>query len=171
MALIKKMTVFFVGALISTAAFGDKKTEYDLDDFLARIHNVNQEEIAAGQLAQEKGLSKKVKDYGAKLVKDHTLADGKVLKLAQKHRIDLESTLPKSIGEAGQRVMHSTNKEQLSLLSGEKFDQKFIELMKDGHDKAISLLESAKVKDLEAQKLAAELLPELKEHRQMLKDL
>src|SRR5207253_8782930 len=61
------------------------------DQVLRKLHHVNQEEIQAGQLAQQKGTTRDVKDYGATLVRDHTKGDQDVKTMASKMNVDLEA--------------------------------------------------------------------------------
>src|SRR4051812_8806786 len=42
---------------------------------IQRLHDANQMEIQMGRLAQEKGASRLVKNFGRQLVADHTAAD------------------------------------------------------------------------------------------------
>lgn len=51
---------------------------------LSRMHMSNQMEIRLGQLAQRNGASARVKQYGARLVRDHSAADARVTALAKK---------------------------------------------------------------------------------------
>jgi putative membrane protein len=56
---------------------------------LSRMHATNQMEIRLGQLAQRNGASATVKQYGARLVRDHSSADARVTALAKKLGITL----------------------------------------------------------------------------------
>src|SRR5688572_7111772 len=56
---------------------------------LSRMHATNQMEIRLGQLAQRNGASATVKQYGARLVRDHSAADARVTALAKKLGITL----------------------------------------------------------------------------------
>ncbi len=70
------------GALAAQGALSD-------DIVLRQIHRTNLEEIRMGQLAQRNGSSAQVKQYGARLVRDHQAADQKVVALAKQLRIAL----------------------------------------------------------------------------------
>jgi putative membrane protein len=61
-------------------------------DMLAKLHTVDEREIAAGKLAQENGQSPEMKAYGKMLVQDHTEAEKKVAALAHRERVDLAVT-------------------------------------------------------------------------------
>ena len=56
---------------------------------LRQMHRTNQEEIRMGQLAQRNASSPKVKQFAARLVKDHQAADQKVMSVAKQIGIAL----------------------------------------------------------------------------------
>ena len=56
---------------------------------LMKMHRTNQMEIRVGRLAQSHGSSAKVKSFGARLVRDHSASDQKVVALAKKLGITL----------------------------------------------------------------------------------
>ncbi len=63
-------------------------------DVLGHLHEANQKEIQAGEIAQKDGRSKAVKEYGKMLVKDNTAADKEVTDLAQSENVNLQSSTP-----------------------------------------------------------------------------
>jgi len=65
---------------------------------LRQIHQTNLKEIQAGQLAQRNGSSAKVKEFGARLVRDHQAADKKVVALAKQFGIALPAAQDKGRG-------------------------------------------------------------------------
>jgi putative membrane protein len=122
---------------------------------LLSLHGANVMEIAAGQLALTHSSSSAVKQFGAELVKDHSLADETVVALAARRNIPLP---PQKEDEGIKR---------LSGLRDEPFDAAFIQMMVDDHVKAIAMVQSAQKRIAEPQ-LAAflkMLLPTLERHR------
>jgi len=89
-------------------------------------------EIQAGQLAEQKGMSKDVKDYGAMLVKDHTEAADKLKAIATQKNI----TLPSALTPDAQKNIDDLQKED-----GKKFDKDFLSMMVSDHKKVISAFE------------------------------
>src|SRR3989440_9593066 len=75
------------------------------DQVLRKLHHVNQEEIQAGQLAQQKGTTRDVKDYGATLERDHTKGDQDVKTMASKMNGDLEAMKNDAHHQQKQQVM------------------------------------------------------------------
>lgn len=119
-------------------------------------------EVEMGKLAQEKGQSKAVKDFGAMMVKDHTAANEKLKALAAKKGVDL----PKSPS-----VAQMATKTKLQVLTGETFDKSYVKTMVDDHEEDIKAFEKEANggKDPEAKALAAATLPTLRMHLQHIK--
>lgn len=153
------------------AGFPALAAEMSADDVLARLHDANQEEIAVGKLAVQKAKSDKIRAYGNHLIKDHSKADEKVMKLAAQKQIDLSGSTPKSAGEAKQDAEAVSESTRLKTLSGADFDETFVKSMQADHGKLIGLLEGAQIQDPQVAALVKEILPQLKSHRMMAKNL
>ncbi len=111
------------------------KTDSIEDDanYLVDIAAIDKTEIEIGKLAQEKGMSQEVKNYGKMLVDDHTKSLDKVTAMAQTKNV----TLPTTISEKGQEEYDKLNKK-----SGKDFDKEFAEMMVDGHEKAVDKMKT-----------------------------
>src|SRR5947208_5896052 len=70
----------------------EKLSEAELQ-VMAHYHHVNQIELDLGKLAQKRGSTQAVKDYGKTLVTDHGQGDKDMLALAKKHH----QTIPKEV--------------------------------------------------------------------------
>src|ERR1700722_15172233 len=70
-------------------------------------------EVDAGRLAQDKGNSQQVKDFGAMMVKDHSAANEKLQALAASKNITLPTT---------PSITQVASKAKLDVLSGDTFD-------------------------------------------------
>jgi putative membrane protein len=90
-------------------------------------------EIQAGQLAEQKGMEKDVKNYGALMVKDHTAAADKLKAIAAQKNI----TLPSTLSSDAQKDIDALQGD-----SGKKFDKAFLAMMVSDHKKAISAFEN-----------------------------
>jgi putative membrane protein len=114
-------------------------------------------EVEAGQLAQDKGSSQSVKDFGAMMVKDHTAANDKLKALAVSKGI----TLPTS-SSVGQMA----SKAKLEVLSGDTFDKSYISGQITAHRQTIALFkqEINNGQDADAKAFASETLPTLRSH-------
>ncbi|TMB08550.1 MAG: DUF4142 domain-containing protein [Deltaproteobacteria bacterium] len=85
MTLIARGIVFAL-AFAPGLAYAAKASDEKMTDarLVALLHHVNQDEIAAGKLAQQKGQSVDIKAYGKRLVTDHSSSDQEVMAAAKK---------------------------------------------------------------------------------------
>src|SRR3954469_16263836 len=60
---------------------------------LGKLHQINQEEVAAAKLAKDKSSSDPIKSYADELIRDHQNADSKVMDLAKKMNLDEASLM------------------------------------------------------------------------------
>ncbi len=114
-------------------------------------------EVELGKLAQEKGQSQAVKNFGAMMVQDHTAANEKLKAVASSKGIDL----PSSSG-----MSQMATKGKLEVLSGDTFDKSYIKSMVSDHEEDIREFETEahSGQDPEAKAFAAATLPTLKAH-------
>jgi putative membrane protein len=125
----------------------DKMTSVSEDgtEFAVKAANGSMLEIAAGKMAQEKGTSQAVKDFGAMMVKDHGKASEELKSIATNKNINLPSTM----GEEQQKHV-----DELAKLSGKEFDKKYVDMMADDHEDDVDLFDKAS-KDLKDPDLKA----------------
>ena len=114
-------------------------------------------EVQAGQLAQNKGNSQQVKDFGAMMVKDHTAANDKLQQLASSKNITLPTTA--SVGQMAEKA-------KLDVLSGETFDKSYVKGQVKAHRDTIALFrkEISSGQDPDAKAFASATLPTVKSH-------
>jgi putative membrane protein len=117
----------------------------------------NLAEIQQGELAETKGQSQAVKDFGAMMVKDHTDENAKLKTIAARKGVDLPST-------AG--VKQEGNRAKLELLSGYLFDKSYIKGMVKDHRDDIEAFQTEvqSGKDADARGYAQAALPTLEAH-------
>ncbi len=140
---------------LPTFAFAASQRE-DSQEFLKDLHTGNSAEIAIGKLAEKKGASQGVRDFGKRLVTDHKEFDQKVIELAEKEDMDLGKTkLDKDQRDLERKLQNA---------SGKEFDRIFIEGMTSDHKKEIEKVRTAELDNPRAQKLARDALPTLEEH-------
>jgi putative membrane protein len=115
-------------------------------------------EVAAGHLAQSKGTSQAVKDFGAMMVKDHSAANAKLKKIAMAKGIELPDK-----PSLTQRAM---NKKTDLHSTGSSFDTDYIQEQIKAHKDTVDLLQKEidSGKDPDAKMFAAETLPKVKAH-------
>jgi len=114
-------------------------------------------EVEAGNLAQSKGNSQKVKDFGAMMVKDHSAANDKLKALATTKDVTLPTT--SSVGQMA-------TKAKLEVLTGETFDKSYIKGQIQAHQDTVALFrkEIASGQDPDAQAFAKATLPTIRSH-------
>ncbi len=127
------------------------------EDFFQKAAAAGMAEVEAGHMAQQKGSSQAVKDFGAMMVKDHTAANNKLKTIATAKSIKL----PKSEG-----MMNKAKEKTEDLHSGEGFDKSYIKSQIKAHEDTVALLQKEidSGKDPEAQAFAKETLPKVKKH-------
>jgi putative membrane protein len=114
-------------------------------------------EVDAGNQAEQKANSQKVKDFGALMVKDHSAANDQLKSLAASKNISLPTTA--SVGEMAQKA-------KLDVLTGDTYDKSYILGQIKAHHEAIALFkkEIASGQDADAKSFATSTLPILKGH-------
>jgi putative membrane protein len=122
------------------------------------------EEVSLGQLAAQKATDPDVKNFGQKMVDDHSKANDQLKQVASQKGITVPSALPAS---KQKEVDH------LSKLSGAAFDKKYVSMMVQDHKKDVAEFkkESTKAKDSDVKSFASATLPTLQDHLKMIEDI
>lgn len=138
------------------------KSQASDQQFLDKAYSINQGEIALGRLAEERGTSAQVRDFGKRLENDHQTALDQLRAVAEKERLTMPAKVEREELELYQ---------ELGKLSGLSFDQAFTRHMVSGHQHAIELFqEQASHGQNEALRAWAEKqLPVLKVHQDIAK--
>lgn len=121
-------------------------------------------EVAAGKLAQDKGSTDAVKQFGAKMVEDHTQAGDQLKSIADGKKM----TVPADPDSAHRSALASLDKK-----SGAGFDKAFKSMMVKDHQATIALFqqEAKNGKDADLKAFAAKTLPTLQDHLQMARSM
>jgi len=126
--------------MVATAAYGQSSAANrtktvgtlpaDSSSFLNQIIEINQAEADIGRLAFTKAADKRVKDFAAMMVKDHSAGLKKLQSLpgGQNNTVKLTNE-------------HEMLKSRLSALNGKQFDREYIEAMVSGHRETLGLFE------------------------------
>jgi putative membrane protein len=122
------------------------------------------EEVELGRIAAQKGSSDAVKQFGQRMVDDHSKANSELMSLASSKGITLPTTLDEK---------HQKDVTKLSAMSGAEFDREYSKMMLSDHNKDVSEFEkqSTKGTDPDLKAFAGKTLPTLQEHLQMAKAL
>lgn len=145
------------------AKFDTDSIEDDAN-YLVDVAEIDKAEIEIGKLAQLKGVSQAVKDYGKMLVENHAKSLEQVTVFAKKQNV----TLPATITDMGQEEYDKLNKK-----NGVDFDKKFADKMVDGHEKAIDVMTkiSEKASNQEIELWASNQISVLTAHLEKAKQL
>lgn len=121
-------------------------------------------EVELGRLAVQNGASDAVKQFGQRMVDDHSKANTELMSLATSKGI----TLPTELDEK-----HRAHVTKLSGKTGADFDRDYSKMMLSDHNKDVSAFEkqSTKGADPDLKAFATRTLPTLQEHLQMAKAL
>jgi putative membrane protein len=150
-----KIAVMLMVSMLGTAAFAATKSPDE--SFYKKAAEGGMSEVELGQLAQSKGHSQAVRDFGAMMVKDHSAANDKLKAVAAKKGIDLPS---------GSGMAEKATKAKLDVLSGDTFDKSYIKGMVSDHEEDIKEFENEAQngQDPDAKAFAKATLPTLKVH-------
>ena len=114
-------------------------------------------EVELGRLASEKASSPDVKQFGQRMVNDHSKANEQLKQIAADEGVALPTTLS---------AKDEATKNRLSKLSGDAFDKAYMADMVKDHktDVAAFRKESETGKDPQVKSFAADTLPTLEDH-------
>ena len=153
-----------VGTESNAEANGATPAAANVDQqFLTDAIKGDNSEVTLGQMAQQKGASQGVKDFGKTLETDHSKAKDQASALAQQAGM----TVPTEMADEAKQ-----EQKKLEGLSGAAFDKEFASYMVTDHKKDIAKFETqAKSSDTQTAQLAQQTLPTLKKHLQMAESL
>jgi putative membrane protein len=122
-------------------------------------------EVEMGKLAGQKAESPAVKQFGERMVQDHTQANEKLMAAVKSK---MGGDLPTKADAKQQKEM-----QELQGMSGGKFDQAYMRTMIQDHVKDVEKFQRAakEAKDPEVKRFAEETLPILQEHLKMARQV
>ncbi len=152
-------------ALVALGVLGSFSSAFGAgdEDFVKEAAKGGMMEVKLGKLAGDNASSDEVKQFGQRMVDDHTKANDELKAVAKGKNIDL----PKQEDDKEAKEMSDT----LSKLKGEDFDKAYMKHMVQDHEKDVASFEkeSKDGADDEVKAFAAKTLPTLKEHLTMAK--
>jgi putative membrane protein len=133
-------------------------------DFAKEAAQGGMAEVKLGQLAQDKGTSDAVKEFGKRMVDDHSAANDKLKTIAQQESMNL----PTNISKKDQATY-----DKLSKLSGDAFDRAYARDMVKDHQDDIAAFrqESSNGQDPQIKSFASDTLPTLQDHLKMAREM
>jgi putative membrane protein len=121
-------------------------------------------EIELGKLAAQKASSDPVKQFGQKLVDDHSKANDQLKQIASQQSLKIPDSLDSK---------HQSRIDKLAKLSGPEFDKAFIKAAVKDHQQDVSEFqqEASGGSDPNVKNFATKTLPTIQEHLSAAKDL
>ena len=135
-----------------------------LKSFAMKAADGGMAEVELGKLASQKASNDRVKQFGQKMVDDHSKANDALKAAASQEGV----TLPADTSEKHKKLV-----QKLSGLSGAAFDKAYMDAMVKDHVEDVKEFEKASKApgDSPVKTFAANTLPTLKEHLQMARDI
>jgi putative membrane protein len=134
-------------------------SEHDRQFFTEAAHG-GMAEVEMGRLATERASNPAVKQFGQRMVDDHTRANNELKQLAARKGVTLPTAL-----DSEQR----DKLDRLSKLSGAAFDREYMKEMVADHDKDVEEFqkESERATDPDVKAFASKTLPMLQQHLEL----
>jgi predicted outer membrane protein len=147
------------GLLIETGVAWTADTA-ETRDVLSRLHDLNQKQIAVGQLAQKRARSDDAKTLASTIIDSHTAVDEMVLALAREQHIELDALT--AAAKSGDAAL-------AELAFDPSFDTRFARTVLDENARAVTAATAAHQASHDAtlRKLLEDVLPILRNDRDM----
>jgi putative membrane protein len=125
--------------------------------FLKEAAGANLLEVRLGQTAQSKASNSAVKQFGQRMVNDHTNLESQVAALSMNNGLGLKQSL---------NSQQQSDVNRLNKLSGQAFDTAYMNLMVKDHQEDIGKFQtqSSSAKSTQVRTLATNALPVLQQH-------
>jgi putative membrane protein len=129
--------------------------------FIMKAMDGGMAEVEVGKLPQQKASSDKVKEIGKVLVLDHSKEGTQLQQIASQKGVNIQPEEKEKDKDVG----------KLATLSGEKFDREFLKREYKDHEEDIRQFEhvAQKSDDHDLKTFAANALPTLQKHRDMIR--
>jgi putative membrane protein len=139
-------------------------TQFSDKDFVKHAVDQNVTEVELGKLAQEKGSSDEVKQFGKRMAEDGAKENSELAAAAAKVNVDVPSDLPRG----GKKTV-----DKLSKLSGPDFDRAYAKLMLNSQRENLDAFtqEAQSGKIPEVRDYAAKQIPTLQALKKMAEEL
>ena len=153
--------VLSCGAWAADKKGDDNKVSRGDKNFIAKAMKGGATEVELGKLAAQNAASPQVKQFGQRMVDDHSKAGDELQAIASK----LGYTPPKNAGPDKGEV------KKFSKMKAEKFDREYVKHMVKDHEKDVKLFQkqAEKGESAELKQFAAKTLPTLQEHLKMVR--
>jgi putative membrane protein len=147
------------GALGFISSVFAQAAKTDAQAFLEKAAEVQQIQISLGQLATQRAVNERVKDFGQQMVDDYKQGSQQVEQLAMKGGMQLSP---------GVSEEHKQKVNKLSQLSGHAFDRAYIDYILQDHETTVDEFQRrvGTMQDQGIKQWIASILPTLESHRE-----
>lgn len=149
--------LFMLAATVASAHAADTGLSSRDKKFIKEAASYGLFEVRLGEIAQEKGESKDVKDFGSLMVTDHGKANAELNRVAKKNNVKVSDQL----GPSYKRTI-----DRLLKLTGADFDYEYIKVMVKDHKKNSAVFRKAiqELNNPELKKFASKTLQVINGH-------
>lgn len=153
-----------LGAMAQNPSKEKSRMNQQDKDFAKLAAQANRGEIEIGTLAQQKASNDAVKEFGKRMVEDHTNAG---------HELRNWSAQTNFMLPTGITADDSSTKSSLSSESGTQFDRKYMQSQLKDHKQVIAAFEKEiqDGQDPQLKQIAAKILPVLQDHVRLAEDV
>jgi len=132
--------------------------------FMRQAASDGMAEVEHGRLAAKNASADDVRQFGQRMVDDHSKANNELKALASKKG----ATLPAEL-----EGKHKAMQDKLAKLKGAEFDRTYMAHMVDAHEQAVALFQKQAKggKDADVRAYAEKTLPVLQQHLKMARDI
>jgi putative membrane protein len=124
--------------------------------FMKKAASAGTMEVELGNLAREKAVNPRVKNFGEMMVRDHSTANKALLQIGAQKAVQINVAMNRE---------HKQMVDSMKKLNGTQFDQHYIGMMVKDHAKDIQEFEqAADNRDPEVNRFATKTLPVLRKH-------
>ncbi|MCW2238659.1 DUF4142 domain-containing protein [Azospirillum canadense] len=149
---------------VATPSLAQQRGSLDKADrtFVEKAASGGLAEVEMGQMAQQKAQNDQVRQFGQRMVDDHSRANQQLQQIAANNNITLPS---------GPDSKHRTKSQEMQKLSGARFDRAYMQDMVQDHRQDIALFEkeAKQGKNADLKQFAEQTLPTLREHYDLAK--
>ena len=156
-------------AALPGASAGAQQADLDDPTIVAIFDAANTADMETGALAEKRGSTQEVRDFGAMLVRDHRMVRQQGRDLAAK--LGVTPTPPKDDQSAKD---HAAAMARLRSLNGVAFDRAFLQYEAEFHQAVISAIESTlfpAIQNEELKALVTKVAPAFQAHMKMAQEL
>jgi putative membrane protein len=148
----------------TTTSSSSKKMSGTDSTFVKNAAVGGMEEVQLGQLAAQKASNPEVKNFGQRMVDDHSKANSQLQQIATQKGLTVPTALPAS---------KRKDVDRLTKLNGAAFDRTYMSMMVQDHKKDVSEFQRASknAKDTDIKSFASTTLPTLEDHLKMAQSI